>query len=457
MTSMPLTRTRAVIVLVGFLGGAAIFLLLNQAFGGPTPFAGTARYRLVATLTDSQRLVKKSLVLVRGVRVGEVSDAQLNGGQAQITLAIDTSQTTVYRDATIRPGHRTLFGEAYVQLDPGHAAAGRLPSGTTLARRSVLPSVELDEALQALDRPTLAHLRSFVQTGSQVDADPHARTALNDTVAGFADVTEALRAFTGTIIAQRTDLTRLVRNGRTVLQTLATRETGIRELVTSTRQTSSALNDGNASLRQGLAEAHALQKSVQTTALTVLPFVRRATPTIARLTGATPALTAALTDLRPAAGSATAIIRELPAVRDAAVPTFRRLRKLAPTARALLPQLEPALRNLVPIVNYAAPYKREVLGFVTGGLSVRELTPDGYTRYETSDTVKNFKPFTELGKDGAPYGWARFFAVTNSPSATQGKNTHDVGVNPYTRPGAPFAPFSGHYPQLQPAPRPAGR
>jgi hypothetical protein len=119
-------------------------------------------------------------------------------------------------------------------------------------------------------------------------------------------------------------------------------------------------------------------------------------------------------------------------------------------------RLNPALRTLVPAVDYLAPYRREVLGFMEAGAgAARKLEPDGTTTNTGTlavleDYHRRFDKngFTDQGVNGAPYGWGRFYSDTTALAG----DTGGIGVNPYPKPREPYAHFDGHYPRLNAAP-----
>jgi len=87
---------------------------IKGAFGA---FAGG--YELVGSFDAAgQGLLEGSDVKVRGVNIGEVKGIRLVEGRAEVTLRIeDGEQIPVDATATIRP--KTLFGEKYIDIDPG--------------------------------------------------------------------------------------------------------------------------------------------------------------------------------------------------------------------------------------------------------------------------------------------------------------------------------------------------
>ena len=93
---------------------ALITIGIKGAFGA---FAGG--YELVGSFDAAgQGLLEGSDVKVRGVNIGEVKGIRLVDGRAEVTLRIeDGEQIPVDATATIRP--KTLFGEKFIDIDPG--------------------------------------------------------------------------------------------------------------------------------------------------------------------------------------------------------------------------------------------------------------------------------------------------------------------------------------------------
>jgi phospholipid/cholesterol/gamma-HCH transport system substrate-binding protein len=429
----------------------ALLLILNAAFGGPGGGGGDGR-QFSATFPDSQGLVAKSLVLVRGVRVGEVARLKPVGDAVRVTLAVEPGRTPVYRDARVRVGHRTLFGEAYVSLDPGTPTAGPLPDGATLPRSRVTATVEVDEALRALGPGARGHLGSLARTGAQVAAEPRSAARLNATLAGLAATTTGLRSLTDALRGQDGELTGLVRGGREVVDELSARDAQLRTLVGGARISAGALAADAGALRGGLAEASALLQTTRSTLRTSAPLLREATPVLRRVSAAAPPVAASLRALPSVVSATRRAITALPAARRAAGPTLQLARAAAPTVTAAIGPLTRALQDLDPTLRYAAPYKGEIVGFVASGEGVRALRPDGTATSATlADT--HYQPFEAMGDPGAPYGWARFFVEANAGVLTA--SGAGIGNNPYPAPGDPYGSWSGAYPQLRPSIPPA--
>jgi len=98
------------------LGLAAVTLGVEISNGALRP-----KYQLMATFTAAgQGLQSRSDVKVHGVDIGRVKSVKLVDGEALVRMDIDSDQRVpVVSKATIRP--KTLFGEKFVDIDPGDA------------------------------------------------------------------------------------------------------------------------------------------------------------------------------------------------------------------------------------------------------------------------------------------------------------------------------------------------
>lgn len=89
-----------------------------------------------------QQLELEADVRIRGVKVGEVSNIQLRGRKAVVTLRIDEPYK-VPRDARAFIGIKTLLGERFVGLSfPPHDHGPYLADGSTITRTVVGPEIE---------------------------------------------------------------------------------------------------------------------------------------------------------------------------------------------------------------------------------------------------------------------------------------------------------------------------
>ncbi|HEX7167198.1 MAG TPA: MlaD family protein [Acidimicrobiales bacterium] len=102
-------------------GAITVTLLVSGTFLGITAATGrfTPRYRLLASFDAAgQGLIRDSDVKIHGVNIGQVASVKLVAGRALVTMDIDSEERVPrVATATIRP--KTLFGEKFVDIDPG--------------------------------------------------------------------------------------------------------------------------------------------------------------------------------------------------------------------------------------------------------------------------------------------------------------------------------------------------
>jgi phospholipid/cholesterol/gamma-HCH transport system substrate-binding protein len=108
-------------------GLASLLFLASSTYFGVMVAVGALkpRYQLQASFNAAgQGLQHDSDVKVRGLDIGRVKNVKLRDGRALVRLDIDKGQRIpVGATATIRP--KTLFGEKFVDIDPGpNEAAG---------------------------------------------------------------------------------------------------------------------------------------------------------------------------------------------------------------------------------------------------------------------------------------------------------------------------------------------
>jgi phospholipid/cholesterol/gamma-HCH transport system substrate-binding protein len=108
------------------IAGAITIILLSSLTVGGVRIANGAlrpRYQVVASFEAAgQGLLPLSDVKIRGVNIGAVKSIELRDGRAWVRMDIDDDERVpVAASATIRP--KTLFGEKFVDIDPGPTEA----------------------------------------------------------------------------------------------------------------------------------------------------------------------------------------------------------------------------------------------------------------------------------------------------------------------------------------------
>ena len=81
-------------------------------------------------------------------------DADPETGLTEATIEMKPKYAPIPRDTRTILRQKTLLGETYVELSPGHKSSGNLPDGGSLPLAQVAPTVELDEIFRSFDEPT---------------------------------------------------------------------------------------------------------------------------------------------------------------------------------------------------------------------------------------------------------------------------------------------------------------
>src|ERR1044072_4295380 len=140
------------LVMVGFaLSCFGLLLFLWLAFGGPTPLKPKG-YRIHASFGEATQLAKEDDVRISGVSVGKVKTINTESDvRSDAVIELQSKYAPLPADSRAVLRQKTLLGETYVELTPGHRSAGTIAEGGRLAASHVSPTVELDEIFRALD------------------------------------------------------------------------------------------------------------------------------------------------------------------------------------------------------------------------------------------------------------------------------------------------------------------
>lgn len=439
-TRVPI-RALVVLLVAGVLA-VIVFLGLNAAFAGPgSNLVDRSRndYRLTLRLAGSGQLLTKSLVMVNGLQVGEVTAIKAGRRGAQVTFTVDPKFRPVRRGAWGQVGWRTAFGEAYIRLDRGPANAPALHDGAVLPSR---PHVLPDATLEVFDGPSRRHLQRWVGEVGTAVSGPNASGDLRDAIDAMDTGVKHLHRLTGELRGQEDDLAAVVDDGATLVDTLAAHEQSLRTIVDAGGTTLAALRGRTAALQDGLAQLPVLTREAGATIDALPPLLRDAGPTVDDAYKAAQAARPALAQAPAAVKQLTGLTRKLPALTRDAVPA---LREAQPVVKGLAPAanwLVPALRNILPLAQWLEP---RATAYATTFANLASATAHG------DSDGKWLRLWLTLDLDGT-YGHdmtKHCGKVDNGPGG--------ACTNPYPQPGTatdnqPYVP--GSYQRLLPAPAP---
>src|SRR3954454_6941270 len=133
------------LVMVGFaLSCFGLLLFLWLAFGGPIPLKPKG-YRFTTSFGEATQLAKEADVRISGVSVGKVKNITANKqtGRSNVVIQLEPKYAPIPKDTRAILRQKTLLGETYVELTPGHKASGMIQEGGTLPASHVSQTVEL--------------------------------------------------------------------------------------------------------------------------------------------------------------------------------------------------------------------------------------------------------------------------------------------------------------------------
>ena len=203
------------------LGSFAAMLFLWLAFGGAIPLAPKG-YRFDVVFPEATTLAEQAEVRISGVPVGKVVAVEGSGGNgARATIELE-DRAPVAADTRAMLRIKTLLGETYVELTPGHPERGTLAEGATLRAAAVAPTVELDEILRTFDRDTRADFQAWMQ--SQAQAMDGRGVDVNTTFGLFPDFVEQSTELLATLDAQQAAVRETVARTGEVFDAISERE-----------------------------------------------------------------------------------------------------------------------------------------------------------------------------------------------------------------------------------------
>ncbi|GAA1279733.1 MCE family protein [Saccharothrix xinjiangensis] len=167
-----------------------------------------------AEFTEAAGLVESNEVRVAGVKVGKVTEVELDGDKVRVSFKVEDAWIGDRSTATIRI--KTLLGQKFLALDP--QGERPLDPRTPIPRERTLSPYDVQEAFNGL-----ATTVGQIDTGQLADSF----RVLSETLQGSADsvrgALDGLSALSRTISSRDEQLARLLANTNQVTKTLSDR------------------------------------------------------------------------------------------------------------------------------------------------------------------------------------------------------------------------------------------
>src|SRR3954454_715842 len=218
--------------------GLLTFLWIS--FGGAVPLKPN-KYELRVSFPEATTLAEQADVRLSGVTIGKVRRKELDKGanRTRVLLDINRRFAPLPKDTRAILRQKTLLGETFVELTPGHAATGRLKDHAILPNGQVEPTVELDEILRVFDPITKAAFRDWVKNSAK-QISGTAPQDFNDALGNLADFAQDGSTLLQVLDDQHTAVRQLVRNTGVVFAALNRRRGQLRDLIVNSQRTFSA-------------------------------------------------------------------------------------------------------------------------------------------------------------------------------------------------------------------------
>lgn len=245
---------------------AAVGALLTVLGGVSTYIADTRPYQVTGHFLGAEGVVPGNDVLSSGAKVGSVSavalapDSDPNGG-ALVTMTIDRRYTPLHEGSKAEIRQKGFLGNMYVELTPGPDGNRAIRNGGSIPIQDTAAPVDLDQVMDIFDRQTREKIKIATQQGGAMFNGNGEN--LNHILADLPQVTENLASVARNIDLAQEQLDSLtvefdrvaqmmaaedqalrgdIRNGASLLQSMAAREARLQQEITEANRALGALN-----------------------------------------------------------------------------------------------------------------------------------------------------------------------------------------------------------------------
>ncbi len=360
-------------VMVAFaLSCFGLLLFLWLAFGGSTPFAPQG-YRFKTSFGEATQLAQEADVRISGVSVGKVKQITTTpDGRSQTVIEMDDRYAPIPKDTRAVLRQKTLLGETYVELTPGHPSSGMLSEGGTLPASHVSQTVELDEILSTFDRKTRDAFQTWMQ--AQAQGIQGQGKNLNDALGNLAPFAIDTNTLLRILKAQDGDVRGIVSGTGDVFNALTARDDQLASLISNSNAVFSTTAQRNQDLQALFKALPTFEKESTATVKRLTQFAKDTNPLVTQLRPVARELSPTLKELQGLAPDLNAFFRDLDPLIDAserglpAVQSF--LDQLAP----FLGEFDKPLAQLNPVLSFLGQYPNELTAFFANVAAATQAT-----------------------------------------------------------------------------------
>lgn len=333
-------------------------------------------YRTYVEFDNAANMVKGGEVQINGFKAGTIGDIAVRDGKALIALDLDRDFAPLHDGAHVTVNWKALLGERRIAITDGPASNPPIPEEGTVPGKQVTP-LELDQVLNALDKPTRAHLTSLVKRleGTLDGDEEDLRATLKTLGPVLGSLGELLRAVGTDGPAIKNLVTRL--NG--LMTTLAGRDRDLGGVVADLSGLIREVASRQGQVRDSLRELPATLDQATKTLGTVPGTVEEVTPMLGDLERASARLPRFSQNLRPVLADLRPMVADLRPTLGAARTLLGNTPGLLDSAHAVVPGVNSAFTYLQPALKFLRPYTPELAGWTsTWGSAAANYDSNGH-------------------------------------------------------------------------------
>jgi phospholipid/cholesterol/gamma-HCH transport system substrate-binding protein len=351
----------AIIALVVAGVVTAFVILANQSTALPSwvPLLGEERFELKAQFTSAQAVTpgQGQSVVIAGIKVGDITKAELENGQAIVTMEVDYDKSDLIKeDASLLLRPKTGLNDMVIEVDPGSEDEESVEEGSTIPLASTQPNVNPDEVLASLDADTQAFLKLLLAGGAEaLDPEQGRDRKLSNTLRELEPFARNIARLSGGLEVRRRSISRSIHNFRLLSEELGNKDAELTAFVDSSNAVLQSFANQEASIREALRE---LPSTLQQTDAALVSSNKLALASLPALRDSLPgarALAPSLRKLRPFLTQTVAPIRDQ--IRPFTVNNFlatKHLRQSLDGLAKTTPSLKNGLTRLNELLNALA-------------------------------------------------------------------------------------------------------
>ena len=348
------TEFIAILALIVFATAVTGYILANQQAPYPSwiPFLGEDTYELKADLETGQAITpgQGQTVNVAGIKVGDITDVELEDGHAVVTMLMEERYRGLIKDdATVLVRPRTGLQDMTLEVDPGVSETA-MEEGDTVPLASTVRNVPPDEFLAALDGDTRDYLKLLIQGGARGLADNGEEASA--VFRRFSPLSKYLAKLNGALEERDDAIRRSITSFKEVSEALGGADTRLADFVSSSNDVLSAFARQEASLRATFQELPGALTATREAVISGDTFAQELGPAATALLPSAEALKPALEDTYPFFRDTEEPIREqiTPFARQTQEP-FEELRKTTTKLNDATPTVVKGLEELNRLFN----------------------------------------------------------------------------------------------------------